>query len=801
MLACVLVALVASQPVAAQNSFLEFLDAIIPAPIMEFFGRSPPESPEVGQRILSESEILELEKPKEGFVSAGEAHIFTFNLPPNGAEFPNALLTLSMLNEEGDADLFCIPTYLFNIANTPPSREFSVWRSDHSQGDDHVFISRNHELYDESKVGVQEDGQTAEAVSFVCSVVGFAAGGTDFVLELDVDHSDRELVEEEQMAMQTIYDSCCAENPGACQQWKFQRTEEGSISMDFCHISGSMCNGEGRLLRLSMSSFNLDCEFPIEAIAQLEALEKLEMNKNALKGDVSEILGSLAQRSKLEFVQLADNDLDGDLGGEEGPVCDLTHGKGLLFLNLARNSIQGGIPACLFDETSEMREIVLDGNSMGGPLPEVSEDSKIQTIRLVGVGLSGSIPESVGALTNLVALNLAENALEGPIPSNLGSALGLRSVSLGDNMLEGDIPASLTTAVNIRFIWLGNNRLEGFASGWNLEGALANSKMMVFDASNNTLMGEFPLAFLSAPRLTLLNLADNQLSGELPSVPGMFPRLTSFMFNGNMFEGEIPSDLKDSGFFNESARLRSPFKPQIDLAKNMLSGDIPEFMHADNVPQFLWGRIRLGGNQFDLDCPLENYLLHINDLVCENGDSLVDETESIAEARENPRDAFKDPFVDFSTPEADVAEEPLSDEPTEAPAEAPSSELVFDFDADVEDVSLLSSDDGSETQNVDLLVASKLGEIPSSATGPAPVGRAERSTSMAGGALVVGGAALMFIILVALVAIVVVRKKQSKKSAAAYAIADRDLEMAVPVSENVSDDTAMLEGVKSSASL
>lgn len=805
---CLLLAALATPPAAADTPFQQLLDVIIPDSIQEFLGLSPPPPPEVGQRILSEAEILELEKPQEGFVAAGEADVKRLNLPPNGPDFPNALLTLKVLNEEGDADIFCVPSYLFDIANAPPSHDFSIWKSDHSQGNDHIFISREHSLYEQSKVGRQEDGVTAEAVSIVCSVMGFAAGGTEYVLELDIDHSDRTLIPDEQAAMKDIFDSCCGD-PAGCQQWKSRTEDDGTVSMDFCHFTGSMCNGEGKLLRLNMAQFGLQCEFPVDSIAKLEGLEKLEMGKNELTGDVSDILTSLKSKKRLEYVHLADNMIKGSLTSGDSPVCELTHGSGLAFLDLARNDMEGEIPACLFDEKSELRELVLDDNMLEGPLPEMSAASSLQTIRLVNVGLTGTIPEAVGEMKKLVAVNFAENNLEGPIPSTLGSALSLRSVSLGENMLEGTIPASLATAENLRFAWLQGNKLEGFAEEWNVEGALKDSKLIIFDAAKNKLEGDLPVGFLSAPTLSLLQLSGNKLSGEIPSAPGMFPRLTSFMFGGNAFEGSIPADLVDAGFFNEKALLRSPFKPRFDLSNNELTGDIPDFLHARNVPRFLWDRIRLGGNKFGIPCPLPEHLTHIKDLVCEDGTSEIEASAADAEAKENPRDVFKQPFLDFDpsvlgalTPEAEATG------PAEAPAPSPDSELVANEELDIEegfqlqDVNLASRDE--DDRDVDLLVSSKMprGTLFNAQNEDADEDNdvVQTATSMktaASGIFVVAGAAFMLLILVGIIAVVVVRKRQSEKAAIANDIAAMDLELAAAHEEG--DETHMLEGVKTSA--
>lgn len=65
----------------------------------------------------------------------------------------------------------------------------------------------------------------------------------------------------------------------------------------------------------------------------------------------------------LVVINLYQNDLKGSLEGRNGShpaVCNITHGKGKLkVLNLELNFIEGELPACIFDSTSSLREIVL----------------------------------------------------------------------------------------------------------------------------------------------------------------------------------------------------------------------------------------------------------------------------------------------------------------------------------------------------------------------------------------------------------------------------------------------------------
>ena len=58
-------------------------------------------------------------------------------------------------------------------------------------------------------------------------------------------------------------------------------------------------------------------------------------------------------------------------------------------------------------------------------------------------GLYGTIPISVGLLSNLVVLDVANNSLTGPIPPTIGSLKALHVLRLDGNSLTGTIPAEI----------------------------------------------------------------------------------------------------------------------------------------------------------------------------------------------------------------------------------------------------------------------------------------------------------------------------------------------------------------------
>jgi Leucine-rich repeat (LRR) protein len=62
---------------------------------------------------------------------------------------------------------------------------------------------------------------------------------------------------------------------------------------------------------------------------------------------------------------------------------------------------------------------------------------------------NGSIPITLGLLSNLTLLDVSGNDLTGPIPPQLGNANQLISLLLNNNNLTGTIPVSSTNNYNL----------------------------------------------------------------------------------------------------------------------------------------------------------------------------------------------------------------------------------------------------------------------------------------------------------------------------------------------------------------
>ena len=76
--------------------------------------------------------------------------------------------------------------------------------------------------------------------------------------------------------------------------------------------------------------------------------------------------------------------------------------------------------------------------------------------------LSMSIPSGLGALSNLLELDLSDNQFTGFIPEELGFTTDqLRKLSLNGNLLSGPVPTTFENLGGIRALFLQSNNIRG----------------------------------------------------------------------------------------------------------------------------------------------------------------------------------------------------------------------------------------------------------------------------------------------------------------------------------------------------
>ncbi|CAA0824290.1 disease resistance family protein / LRR family protein [Striga hermonthica] len=211
-------------------------------------------------------------------------------------------------------------------------------------------------------------------------------------------------------------------------------------------------------------------------------------------------------------------------------------------LDLSYNSLSYAIiPSWIF-QLRNLTYLDMSSNLFEGPIPSMSNTTKLQHIDISNNNLNSSIPQWLYSSKHLEYVSLANNLLRDGISNSIANLTSLSNLNLRGNKLSGKIPREIANLCNMHVLRLSYNKLGG-------------------EISDS--FGNMSDCFLGA--LESLTLFENQLSGHLPPQFGKFTRLRSLNLGKNSLSGVIPDEL---GNLLSLERLY--------LDNNKLTGNLPE---------------------------------------------------------------------------------------------------------------------------------------------------------------------------------------------------------------------------------
>jgi Leucine-rich repeat (LRR) protein/sugar lactone lactonase YvrE len=209
----------------------------------------------------------------------------------------------------------------------------------------------------------------------------------------------------------------------------------------------------------------------------------------------------------------------------------------------------------------------------------------LDSIDLNTLGISGSLPSSIGQLSKLKELILHHNKLAGRIPTTLGSMSKLSKLHLNNNLLTQSIPSSLNTLSNLEELMLSNNTIAG-----TLPLLLQSlSKLRYFRVSMNAMYGSIPPEYGQLTNLVQFDVAYAGITTTIPSILSNLQLLTLLDLSGNWFSHAIPDEvwsitrlqslnLRDNQLDSTISSKIGALKKltTLNLAANFFSGTIPK---------------------------------------------------------------------------------------------------------------------------------------------------------------------------------------------------------------------------------
>uniref|UniRef100_A0A2N9HP24 non-specific serine/threonine protein kinase n=1 Tax=Fagus sylvatica TaxID=28930 RepID=A0A2N9HP24_FAGSY len=168
----------------------------------------------------------------------------------------------------------------------------------------------------------------------------------------------------------------------------------------------------------------------------------------------------------------------------------------LVHLNLRNTGLQGSIPQEIGSIPSTLGlltnpyNLSLSFNEINGSISEIVMLKNFLALYLDSNQITGYIPPEIGNMKRLMYLNLSNNSIVGQIPSTIGHLINLDSLDLGWNQISGSIPVEISNCSMLYYLNLSHNNLTG-----SIPSEIGNlSCLSHIDLSYNYLTGKIPLS-------------------------------------------------------------------------------------------------------------------------------------------------------------------------------------------------------------------------------------------------------------------------------------------------------------------
>ena len=315
------------------------------------------------------------------------------------------------------------------------------------------------------------------------------------------------------------------------EDWRDPRNDEVEwlTGVSECVWFGVSCDDTAQIISLDFTR-TLSRLFPVQIpneIGLFSHLRLLSFVDNGMVGAIPETVGLLKELEVL--------DLTSTLGLERVPMKELASLEKLTYLSFSTNpsntqtlqipseghafqslkylaldntNVQGSIPSSIGGLTNL---VVLDiyKSSLSGAVPsEIGLLTKLEYLRMGVTGLT-SLPSEVGLLTNLKSLTASQNIhWESSIPSELGRLTNLQNLNYAGTLLSGTVPSELGSCTSLKALIV-----TGLTDPGSIPMELgALTALTRLELSTSEMTGTIPASLFQIAKLSHLDLRENRLN-------------------------------------------------------------------------------------------------------------------------------------------------------------------------------------------------------------------------------------------------------------------------------------------------
>ncbi|XP_010533087.1 PREDICTED: leucine-rich repeat receptor-like protein kinase TDR [Tarenaya hassleriana] len=231
-------------------------------------------------------------------------------------------------------------------------------------------------------------------------------------------------------------------------------------------------------------------------------------------------------------------------------------------LNLSGKNLGGILWGKQFAVFTELIDLNISDNAFSGEFPgDIFNLGSLRSLDISRNNFSGHFPGGVSGLENLVVLDAFSNSFSGPLPIELSDMENLKVLNLAGSYFSGSIPRAYGSFKSLEFLHLGGNLLSG-----NIPEELGLVRTVThMEIGYNSYEGVIPWKLGNMTELKYLDIAGANLSGSIPKFFSNLTKLESLFLFRNQLSGPVPWEL---GHITSLVNL--------DLSDNQLTGPIPE---------------------------------------------------------------------------------------------------------------------------------------------------------------------------------------------------------------------------------
>lgn len=299
---------------------------------------------------------------------------------------------------------------------------------------------------------------------------------------------------------------------------------------------GITING-GRVIDIFLPSNNLNGEFP-QSFGSLSALQNIDFFENSITGTIPDSFWSITTLTSIQFC--CGNSISGTISSS---IAGMTN---LVTLDLGGNSFTGTLPVEIFGLTNLQHINLWDdqdgGMNLSGSLPStIGNLTQLIDFNISHNNISGPLPIEIGNLANLVNLDISHNPIGGAIPVEIGNMTSLTALRAFESGLTGTAPDQMWRLSNIQYIVLGQNHELNVQLPSGLDTLIQLREISI--PNTQPLATSFPTAIYSLVNLESLDFGNHQLTGTLDAQIGNLTNLRGLWLWGNQLEGAFPSEI------------------------------------------------------------------------------------------------------------------------------------------------------------------------------------------------------------------------------------------------------------------